>query len=112
MHQPTLGDTAIDRITQSLAPTGHLIACHWRHPMPENPTGGDEVHERLRANSRWQSVAVHIEKDFVLKPNPYVSEEQSNSALWKLAVGELLALSAFACFSLSVLRLRPALTAA
>lgn len=53
-----------------------------------------------------------IEKDFVLKPNPYVSEEQSNSALWKLAVGELLALSAFACFSLSVLRLRPVLTAA
>lgn len=65
-------DTAIDRITQSLAPTGHLIACHWRHPMPENPTGGDEVHERLRANSRWQSVAVHIEKDFVLEVfSPY-----------------------------------------
>jgi hypothetical protein len=53
-----------------------------------------------------------IEKDFVLKPNPYISEEQSNSALWKLAVGELLALSAFTCFSLTVLKLRPSLTAA
>ena len=40
--------------------------------MPENPTGGDEVHERLRANSRWQSVAVHNEKDFVLEVfSPY-----------------------------------------
>lgn len=73
-------DLAVDRIAQSLTPAGHLIACHWRHPMPENPTGGDEVHGRLRANSRWQSVAVHFEKDFVLEvfspyPAPSVAQE-------------------------------------
>ncbi len=28
-----------------------------------------------------------IEKDFVIKPNPYVTEEQSKKILWKLAVG-------------------------
>lgn len=53
-----------------------------------------------------------IEKDFVLKPNPYVSEEQSNSILWKLAVGEVLALSAFACLALTLLKIKPSITAA
>ncbi|MEV8272323.1 bifunctional PIG-L family deacetylase/class I SAM-dependent methyltransferase [Microbacterium sp. NPDC077184] len=77
-------DTAIDRITQSLAQSGHLVACHWRHPMPENPTGGDEVHDRLRANSRWQSVVVHLEKDFVLEvfsPYPASSVAQETGML-------------------------------
>jgi hypothetical protein len=53
-----------------------------------------------------------IEKDFILKPNPYVSDEQSSSIIWKLAVGELLGLSAFACFALTLLRIRPTLTSA
>jgi hypothetical protein len=53
-----------------------------------------------------------IEKDFVLKPNPYVTEEQANSLLWKLAVGEVLAISAFTCFTLSFLKVRPAITLA
>lgn len=53
-----------------------------------------------------------IEKDFVLKPNPYVTEEQSNSVIWKLAVGELLAISAFACFSLTFLKIKPNITSA
>lgn len=51
-----------------------------------------------------------IEKDFVLKPNPYVTERQADSLLWKLAVGEVLALSAFACFSLTFLKVKPHLT--
>lgn len=53
-----------------------------------------------------------IEKDFVLKSNPYVTVEQSDSIIWKLAVGELMALSAFACFSLTLLRIKPGVTAA
>jgi hypothetical protein len=52
-----------------------------------------------------------IEKDFVLKPNPYVSEEQSNQVLWKLAVGEVMALSAFFCFTMTFLKIKPSLTA-
>lgn len=51
-----------------------------------------------------------VEKDFVLKPNPYVNDEQSASILWKLAVGEVLALSAFACLSLSLLKVKPSVT--
>lgn len=53
-----------------------------------------------------------IEKDFVLKPNPYVTEEQSTSVLWKLAVGEVLAISAFSCLALTLLKIKPSITAA
>ena len=53
-----------------------------------------------------------IEKDFMLKPNPYISEEQSNKVLWKLAVGELLAISSFAFLSLTFLKIKPAITGA
>jgi hypothetical protein len=52
-----------------------------------------------------------IEKDFVLKPNPYVSEEQSNRVLWKLAVGELLAISSFVFLSITLLKVKPSITA-
>lgn len=51
-----------------------------------------------------------IEKDFILKPNPYVSESQTNTIIWKLAFGELLALSAFACLSLTLLKVKPNIT--
>jgi hypothetical protein len=53
-----------------------------------------------------------IEKDFVLKPNPYVSEEQGNSVLWKLAVGEVLALSALFCLTITYLKIKPSITSA
>ena len=53
-----------------------------------------------------------IEKDFMLKPNPYISEEQSSQVLWKLAVGELLAISSFAFLSLTFLKIKPAITSA
>jgi hypothetical protein len=53
-----------------------------------------------------------IEKDFVLKPNPYVDEEKSNSVIWKLAVGELSAVSAVVCLTLTFFKVRPAITLA
>jgi hypothetical protein len=28
-----------------------------------------------------------IEKDFIMKPNPYITEDQSNKVLGKLAIG-------------------------
>lgn len=53
-----------------------------------------------------------IEKDFVLRPNPYVTEEQSNKILAKLAIGEVLALSSFACIALTLGRIKPSITSA
>lgn len=53
-----------------------------------------------------------IEKDFILKPNPYVTEEQSKKVLAKLAIGELLAISSFACIVLTLTKIKPSITSA
>lgn len=53
-----------------------------------------------------------IEKDFMLKPNPYVTEEQSSKILGKLAIGEMLALSSFLCITLTLTRIKPSITSA
>ena len=36
---------------------GVLVACHWRHPVPEYPLGGDAVHAALRAHPRLALLA-------------------------------------------------------
>ena len=51
-----------------------------------------------------------IEKSFILRPNPYVTEEQSNSALWKLAVSEVTFLSSLAFIALSYFKNAPRVT--
>lgn len=54
------------RAAASLAPDGVLVACHWRHPVPEYPLGGDEVHASLRAQPELELLAQHVEEDFLL----------------------------------------------
>ncbi|MET3469440.1 bifunctional PIG-L family deacetylase/class I SAM-dependent methyltransferase [Microbacterium sp. 1262] len=58
---------AITRIAASLAPDGHLIACHWRHPVAEYPLSGDEVHAALDAEHALTRLARHEEEDFILE---------------------------------------------
>ena len=53
-----------------------------------------------------------IEKDFVLKPNPYMTNERADSTLLKLAIGEIFGLSAFFCFTLTFLKVKPNITLA
>lgn len=60
-------DTAIARIQESLTPDGHLVACHWRHPVPSNPVTGDGVHVALRTQPRLQTMVLHEEEDFLLE---------------------------------------------
>nr|WP_276611001.1 PIG-L family deacetylase [Kineococcus siccus] len=60
----------------ALAPDGVLVACHWRHLVPEYPGTGDEVHRVLRAQPGVQVLARHEEEDFLLEvlvPAPAVS---------------------------------------
>ncbi|MFL0564266.1 PIG-L family deacetylase [Microbacterium sp. 179-I 1D1 NHS] len=59
--------TAIDRIRRALDAGGHLIACHWRHPVTEYPQSGDDVHAALRAAEGFTRLALHEEEDFVLE---------------------------------------------
>ncbi|TQJ31150.1 bifunctional PIG-L family deacetylase/class I SAM-dependent methyltransferase [Microbacterium sp. SLBN-146] len=58
-------DEGIVRMAASLTPGGHLVACHWRHPIPEGPYTGDTVHAALRA-SNLDRVVRHDEPDFLL----------------------------------------------
>ena len=58
--------TVIDRIRATLRPDGVLLACHWRHPVADYPLTGDEVHERLRAETGLTLLVEHVEDDFRL----------------------------------------------
>lgn len=59
--------TAISRMRRCLRSGGHLVACHWRHPVPENPVTGDGVHVALRTDPRLTTLVLHEEEDFLLE---------------------------------------------
>ncbi|MCB7135549.1 PIG-L family deacetylase [Cellulosimicrobium marinum] len=59
-------DRALDRVLGSLAADGVVVACHWRHDVPEYPLGGDEVAARVQDRSELGVLAHHEEDDFVL----------------------------------------------
>jgi SAM-dependent methyltransferase len=48
----------------SLRPGGQLLAVHWRHPAPDHPRTGDEVHEDLAAYSGLARLARYRDADF------------------------------------------------
>lgn len=60
-------DRALDAAERSLRPDGHLVACHWRHPVAEYPRSGDAVHAALAARSGLRRLVRHEEEDFVLE---------------------------------------------
>jgi LmbE family N-acetylglucosaminyl deacetylase/SAM-dependent methyltransferase len=77
-------DTLVDRAAGALAEDGVLVACHWRHPVPEYPLGGDAVHAVLRAHPRLALLAQHEEEDFlldVLVPAPATSVARATGLL-------------------------------
>lgn len=59
--------TTIDRIRRAMDGGGHLVACHWRHPVAEYPQSGDDVHAALRAAEELTRLVLHEEEDFVLE---------------------------------------------
>lgn len=59
-------EVAISRAVESLTQDGVLVACHWRHPVPEYPLGGDDVHAALGARPELVRLVHHLEEDFVL----------------------------------------------
>jgi SAM-dependent methyltransferase len=48
----------------ALRPGGHLVAVHWRHPAPDHPRTGDEVHEILAGDPRLARLAGYRDPDF------------------------------------------------
>jgi trans-aconitate methyltransferase len=65
-----LGPPELERLLDcavgSLSPRGTLLACHWRHPVPDYPATGDEVHHRLLARPDLYQAVCHLEEDFRL----------------------------------------------
>lgn len=51
----------------ALTAEGHLVACHWRHPVAEYPRSGDDVHAALSARPDLVRLVRHEEEDFVLE---------------------------------------------
>jgi LmbE family N-acetylglucosaminyl deacetylase/SAM-dependent methyltransferase len=60
-------DTLLERIENSLGPTGTLVMCHWRHPVDDYPLTGDEVHQAARTRPGLRRLAAHVEEDFILE---------------------------------------------
>ncbi len=60
-------DRGLTAAVASLSTGGHLVACHWRHPVAEYPRTGDEVHDALAARPDLVRLARHEEQDFVLE---------------------------------------------
>jgi SAM-dependent methyltransferase len=61
-------DADLDRVLRlgvgALRPGGHLLAVHWRHPAPNHPRTGDDVHERLAAHAGLARLARYRDPDF------------------------------------------------
>jgi SAM-dependent methyltransferase len=61
-------DADFDRVVglgvSSLRPGGHMLAVHWRHPAPDHPRSGDEVHEALAASAGLAQLARYRDPDF------------------------------------------------
>ena len=62
------GDTDLNLVLRlgigALRPDGHLVAVHWRHPAPNHPRTGDQVHEALAAEAGLARLAHYRDPDF------------------------------------------------
>jgi SAM-dependent methyltransferase len=62
------GDADLDQLLRlgigSLRPGGQLLAVHWRHPAPEHPRTGDQVHELLAGQAGLARLARYRDQDF------------------------------------------------
>ena len=56
----------VDLALGALAPGGHVLAVHWRHPFVEAPTDGDAVHDALAADDRFTTVRHEVDPDYRL----------------------------------------------
>ncbi len=54
------------RAVASLSERGEVLACHWRHPIPESDLVGDDVHRLIDQRSGLTRVRDHRNDDYVL----------------------------------------------
>jgi SAM-dependent methyltransferase len=58
-------DRVLDLVVSATRDGGSVLAVHWRHPVPEYPRGGDEVHRSLAGRNGLARLVEHREPDFV-----------------------------------------------
>ena len=62
------GDADLDHVLRlgagALRSGGHLLAVHWRHPAPDHPRAGGDVHEHLAAHAGLARLAHYRDPDF------------------------------------------------
>lgn len=74
---PDLGQV-LELATGSLRSHGHLLAVHWRHPAPDYPRTGDEVHEVLGRHDGLVRLAGYRDADFTAEVfTPAGSDQRS-----------------------------------
>lgn len=59
-------DLLLERTVSCLEEGATVLACHWRHPVPDHPARGDDVHARLIARAELVPAVSHVEEDFRL----------------------------------------------
>jgi SAM-dependent methyltransferase len=57
---------AVDGALAHLSDGGTLLAVHWRHPAPDYPLRGDEVHAIIDARAELERLGRYRDDDFVL----------------------------------------------
>lgn len=65
LTRPELLDL-VERLRAELAPGGTVLACHWRHPVPEHAQTGDDVHATLDRALGLGRVATYRDADVAL----------------------------------------------
>ena len=73
---PEQWDELLERCATALDPEGHLVLCHWRHPIQDWPLDGADVHREARRRTDLRRVVSHRERDFELEIFEPVPREQ------------------------------------
>ncbi|MFB7719852.1 class I SAM-dependent DNA methyltransferase [Nocardia sp. NPDC056100] len=59
--------TVVDELLDHLESDGVVLCVHWRHPVPEYPLTGDEVHAILGGHRGLAAVGSYRDDDFLLE---------------------------------------------
>lgn len=57
----------LDHAIRSLRSGGTILACHWRHLVPEYPLTGDQVHHIIRRRRELSRVVSYVDHDLLLE---------------------------------------------
>jgi LmbE family N-acetylglucosaminyl deacetylase len=55
------------KVQETLNPGGHLLLCHWLHPIDGWELDGEQVHAIAKEATGWDVVTLHRERDFLLE---------------------------------------------